>query len=295
MSRHLMNALTPVLILVLSTGRADALAAQESGPVQAGPAPVEPFAASEVELPSDGLARSIPCTSFDDDSHYPLGYEETLDLVIQAAHLGRAEPEKDNRKYFFRMAEALARHLVFEDPNDPEPRFWYAAAMALRATEEGGRTQVGLAQRAHEQARFTLTVAPDHAGAQHVLGRLHAAVMRLSSLKRWVATRILGGKALAEASWETAESFLAAAARLQPEVPTHHYELGILYLDTDRPELALTAFERVLACPPIHPADREVHVRAGEMVERSRRELEEEAPHRATYSRHGRRRARGRP
>ena len=85
--------------------------------------------------------------------------------------------------------------------------------MALRAAEEGGRTQVGLAQRAHEQARITLTVAPDHAGAQHVLGRLHAAVMRLSRFRRFIAIRILGGKVLSEASWETAESYLAAAAR----------------------------------------------------------------------------------
>lgn len=278
MSRYFMNAVTPALILVLTAGRADALATQESG----------------VEPPSDGLALSIPCTSFDDDSHYPLGYGKTLDLAIQAVHLGRAQPEKETRKCFFRMGQGLARHLVFENPNDPEPRYWYAAAMALRAAEEGGRTQVGLAQRAHEQARLALTIAPDHAGAQHVLGRLHAAVMRLSGLKRFIATKILGGKALSGASWETAESFLAAAARLQPEVPTHHYELGALYLDTDRPELALAAFERALACAPIHLADREVQGRAEEMVERLLRgEPEEEARQRATHFRGGRRRIGG--
>jgi regulator of sirC expression with transglutaminase-like and TPR domain len=112
-------------------------------------------------------------------------------------------------------------------------------------------------------------------------------------LKRWVATRILGGKVLSEASWETAESFLAAAARLQPEIATHHYELGTLYLDTDRPELALAAFERVLACPPVHPADKEMYVRAGEIVERSRRGLEEEGLHRAASSRRERARVEG--
>ena len=99
--------------------------------------------------------------------------------------------------------------------------------------------------------------------------------MRLSGFKRFIATQILGGKALSEASWESAESYLAAAARLRPEVPAHHYELGILYLDTDRPELALAAFEGVLACPSTHPADRAVQVSAGEMVERLRHELVE--------------------
>jgi len=273
MSHH-MNAVATVLALVLVTGRADA----------------------QVEPPSDNIAQNVLCISFDDDSEYLLAYDETLDLAIQAVHLGRGESEKDARKCFFRMGEALARHLVFEDPNDPEPRYWYAAAMALRAAEEGGRTQVGLAQRAHEQARITLTVAPGHAGAQHVLGRLHAAVMRLSRFKRFIAIRILGGKVLSEASWETAESYLAAAARLQPEISTHHYELGALYLDTHRPELALVAFERVLACAPMEPADRKVRERAEEMVVRSRREMEGEVPERAVSSRRfGRRRMGGRP
>lgn len=256
MSHRSINTLTQILFLALAVGGANALAAQE------------------MEPPSKGLARTIPCTSFDDDSNYPLGYEQTLDLAIQAVYLGRGGQEKETRKCYFRMAEGLTRHLVFENPNDPEPRYWYAAAMGLRAAEEGGRTQVRLAQRAHEQARLTLTIAPNHAGAQHVLGRLHAAVMRLSGFKRFVATRILGGKALSQASWETAESFLAAAARLQPEIPAHHYALATLYLDTDRPEAALEAFRRIMVCPPIHPADHQVLVSAGEMVERLHRELE---------------------
>ncbi len=295
MSRHFLKAVTTVLMLILAVGGANAQATRESGPARAGTAPDEPFATSEAEPGSDGFVQSIPCMSFDDDSHYPLAYEETLDLAIKAVNQGRAELEKEARKCFFRMGAALARHLVFEDPNDPEARYWYAAALGLQAAEEGGRTQVRLAQRAHEQARVTLTVAPDHAGAQHVLGRLHAAIMRLSGLKRWIATKILGGKVLSGASWETAESFLAAAARLQPEVPTHHYELGALYLDTNRPELALAAFERAVACAPIHPAGREVHARAEEAVDRLLRgEPEEAAPPRATHSRRGGRRTGGR-
>ena len=205
-----------------------------------------------------------------------------MDLAIQTVYLGRTEPEKRTRKCFYRVAEALARHLIFEDPNDPESRYWYAVAMGLRADDEGGRTQVRLAQRAHEQARLVLTVAPDHAGAQHLLGRIHAGVMRLSGFKRFVATRMLGGDVLSEASWETAESLLAAAATLRPEVPDHHYQLGALYMDTDRPESALAAFERVLGCQSANSVDRDVQLRAEEMVEKLRRELEKQAANSVT-------------
>ena len=131
MTRYYMNAVTPLLILILAAGRTDAAGAQESNSARAGAASVEPFAISEVDPHSVDVTRSISCRSYDDDSDYPLPYDETLDQAIQAVHVGRAEPEKDTRKCFFRMGQALARHLIFEDPNDPEPRYWYAAAMAV--------------------------------------------------------------------------------------------------------------------------------------------------------------------
>ena len=212
--------------------------------------------------------EDVDCSAFALDSPSPFGYEKTLDLGVQAVHLARAEPEKDARKCLYRMAEAFSRHLLFENPNDPQPRHLYSVAMGLRARDEGVRTRVRLAQHSFEQAQLILGVVPGHAGAQHIMGRLYAHAMRLNGLKRFIAIQILGGEAMSHASWEEAESLLAAAARLQPEVADHHYQLGVLYLDTDRPELALAAFERVLSCEVIQPIDREIRVLASEMVER---------------------------
>jgi len=83
----------------------------------------------------------------------------------------------------------------------------------------------------------------------------------------------LGAKAMGEASWEKAESLLTAAARLQPELPDHHFQLGVLYLNTDRPELALAAYERVLLCEAVYPADFELLTEAERMVQLLRDEL----------------------
>ena len=79
---------------------------------------------------------------------------------------------------------------------------------------------------------------------------------------------------MSEASWEEAESLLAAAARLQPELPDHHFQLGVLYLATDRPELALAAYERVLLCEAVYPADFDLFADAERVVERLSSELE---------------------
>ena len=268
MLRHLITTTARVLLFALVTGGANALAAQNLESARSLPATPETRADAFVAPPSSGLVEDVHCSSFDLDSPSPFGYEKTLDLGVQAVHLARADPEKDTRKCLYRMAEALSRHLLFENPNDPQPRHLYSVAMGLRARDEGVRTRVRLAQHSFEQAQLILGVVPGHAGAQHIMGRLYAHAMRLNGLKRFIAIQILGGEAMSHASWEEAESLLAAAARLQPEVADHHYQLGVLYLDTDRAELALAAFERVLSCEVIQPIDREIRVLAREMVER---------------------------
>jgi predicted Zn-dependent protease len=83
---------------------------------------------------------------------------------------------------------------------------------------------------------------------------------------------------MGEASWETAESLLAAAARLQPELPDHHFQLGVLYVATDRPELALAAYERVLLWETVYPADFDLLAEAEEMVERLHDEIGRKSP-----------------
>ena len=262
------------VFLALATGGSEVLAdavhpAQTVPPAKG--VPTEDLI--RVEPSSEGLVGTVPCSSFKEDSPSPFGYEETLDLGIKAVNLGRVERDQDTRKCLYKMAEALSRHLLFEDPNDPLPRQIYSLAMGLRSREEGVRTSVSLAQRSFEEARLLLTVVPDHAGAQHIMGRLFSHAMRLNGFKRFIATRILGAKAMGEASWEKAESLLTAAARLQPELPDHHFQLGVLYLNTDRPELALAAYERVLLCEAVYPADFELLTEAERMVQLLRDEL----------------------
>jgi len=244
------------ILLALTMGGSEALAAQSS----------------------EGLVGTVACSSFKEDSPSPFAYEETLDLGIRAVNLGRVARDKDARKCLYKMGEAFSRHLLFENPNDPLARQVYSLAMGLRSREEGVRTSVRLAQRSVEEAQLLLTVVPDHAGAQHIIGRLFSHAMRLNGFKRFIAVRILGAKAMGEASWETAESLLAAAARLQPELPDHHFQLGVLYVATDRPELALAAYERVLLCEAVYPADFDLLAEAEEMVERLHDEIGRKSP-----------------
>jgi hypothetical protein len=82
-----------------------------------------------------------------------------------------------------------------------------------------------------------------------MMGRLNAAVLRMSRVTRWLATSLLGGGELKKATWIAAERDLAFAETRVPQVSDHHLQLAYLYRDTKRPGLAMTEVEHVLAMP----------------------------------------------
>jgi hypothetical protein len=174
------------------------------------------------------------------------GVPEAVWLLVDAASVERGG---DRRKCLLGLAEAEARRAVEEAPDDVGRRFAVAVVLGLRADREGGRTKVRAASGLHDELRRILELDPEHAPARHLLGRLHAGVMRMDRVTRWIATHLLGGAALAEASWEGAEQNLAFAEERAPDVLDHHYELARLYRDTHRVDLAVEELLHVLERP----------------------------------------------
>jgi hypothetical protein len=138
-------------------------------------------------------------------------------------------------------AEAAAR------PDDLAVQYELALVLGSRAEIEGGSDKIRAAEAMDRQVAVVLALDPQHAGAQHLHGRLQAAVMRMSGFKRFVATRILGGERLADASWDDARARLEAAVQGDPCVPDYHYELAQLYFERDEPELAALQLDRLFA------------------------------------------------
>jgi len=121
--------------------------------------------------------------------------------------------------------EASARH------RDVLVQYDLALVIGARAELEDGSELVRTAETLDRQAHAVLALDPQHAGAQHLLGRLHASVLRMNGVKRFVATRILGGDRLAGASWDDVRVWFEWAAEKDPCVPDHHYELANLYYE----------------------------------------------------------------
>jgi hypothetical protein len=135
-------------------------------------------------------------------------------------------------------------------PADVERLHELAAVLGTLTELQGASAKVKTAQELDALTKRMLALDPAHAGAHHITGRLHAAVMRLGRVERFVATRMLGGSALSAASWETARHHLESAATRDPCSPQHHYELARLYAERGEPTLAAEQLNQVLRSPP---------------------------------------------
>ncbi len=133
-----------------------------------------------------------------------------------------------------------------ERPADVELQYLLAAVIGTRAELEGGVGQIRVAKALHAQTRTVLSLDPDHPGAQHILGRLHHAVVRMGRVRRFLATRVLGGSELSGANWDEAQHLLEAAVSGDPCVADHHYELARLYVDRGEASLARDRLQQLL-------------------------------------------------
>lgn len=236
-----------------------ALATQLSG---------SPAASGPTAAASDSLEAA--CVRFAEVAEGALRQPREYPVLWEAARtgatLGAALGDSDAGRGVLRTSVLLARAAVEADPEGVEGHYWRAASAGLLADVEGGRTRIAYAEEAWRASSRALELDSLHAGAHHVQGRLHAAVMRLNWVTRTLAGRLLGAALLREASWEEAERHLSLAAELAPGEAIHHLELGILYRDRGRADEARRALRAAMDAPECHAADRTYRERAARLL-----------------------------
>lgn len=193
-------------------------------------------------------------------------YERRVALIQQALVTGVSATTREDSLASFILAVDTARALVQAAPGDADAHYLYAVALGQRLEFSGTREKVRLGAATRAEAETALAFNPDHPGAHHVLGRLHAGTMRMNPVARFLARRVLGAEALEGASWERAEYHFARAHALEPDNPRHAVELGVLYLDTDRPDEALAVLRLAAEAPQPTPIDAGLVERAVRLI-----------------------------
>jgi hypothetical protein len=190
--------------------------------------------------------------------------EGVPDTVVALVERARDTSDGDSQKGLLQEAERHARAAVVGHEHDIGRRYGLAVVLGLRANSEGGQSKVRAAAAMSTELEAILAADSSHAGARHMLGRLHAGVRRMNRVTRWLATNLLGGDALKRATWEAAEANLAYAEEHAPDVADHHLQLALLYRDTGRPELALEELAHVRQFQATNAMEVAVHAEAAE-------------------------------
>jgi tetratricopeptide (TPR) repeat protein len=164
-------------------------------------------------------------------------------------------------------ADSLAAVLLAFRPDAADAHHWRAVTAGLLAEASGKAERIRLGRLAYERATTAVELDPAHAGAHHVLGRVHLGLLRLSWIARFFAGRMGLGPLLDTASWDVAEHHLRRAAELAPREPSFHLELGTLLAERGRPEEARPHLRRVLELSAPRGLE-------GDLRERARRLLE---------------------
>ncbi len=166
--------------------------------------------------------------------------------------LGEFEPDKDRQKDLYAEAKDDAAKAVSLKPSDPEAHFSVARAVGRVALSVGKKERVRFAKDVRTEAMETLRLDSVHAGANHVMGRWNAEIMRLSGFSRFMAKNFLGGDVFGTASWAEAVRYMERAVALDPVRITHHLDLAEVYRDRKKPgdiEKAKVQFQAVIDGP----------------------------------------------
>lgn len=138
------------------------------------------------------------------------------------------------RDVHLEAAEDLARHLVARDGTSADAHYWLAVALGVRTEHSGPWQKLTTGREVFFTTGRVLALDSLHAGGHELMGRLHAAVMRLPWLVRSFALRMGMGQVLGDASWARAEAHYRRAAELDATAIAPRLELAKLLLEQGR-------------------------------------------------------------
>jgi tetratricopeptide (TPR) repeat protein len=234
-------------------------------------------ASAWIQLPAEARVKSIA----GDEAFVRMEYDSALSVYSASLHESPAPAEilwrmarlcvcladispEDQQMDLFKKAEEFARQSIAADSTISEGHTWRAAALGSMAMEGSAKEKVQLCREIKQELDIAIALNPEDDAAYSILGSFYRALGNVSWIEKRLAGIFLGG--LPGGGFEDAEQALRKAISLDPHVFRHHYELGRLYADWDRPQDAVTAFTRAIEVGPMMAADKKRIERAREMI-----------------------------
>lgn len=188
-------------------------------------------------------------------------------LARALVDVGESLEDKTERKSFFMRARDASQTAISLNPENGKAFLFYSIALGRLALDAGPRERIRLAKDIKQAVDRAVELDPESDIAWHVLGRWHHKIATLSWIERRFANIFLGGVP-SEASVDEALACFLKATTLRPAIIAHQLELGNVYLELERREEAIAAYQKVLSLPPKDPEDPKYKRQASEHLKK---------------------------
>lgn len=155
---------------------------------------------------------------------------------------------------WFTQAESAARECFSIDSLCWQAYTWHAGALGYLALNAGAGDQVRLVSEMKKSLDRALSLNPLDDAAYSIQGSLYRALGNVGWFRRTLASMFVGD--LPEGGFQEAETSFLHAIRLRTDVMRHHYELGVLYLDSGQKKKAREVLLKAASLPVLVAIDR---------------------------------------
>lgn len=174
--------------------------------------------------------------------------------------------KREEREPYYRTAETFATRAVRSDSLNSAAHTWRAVSLGYIAIYEGSRTKVTLCNEIKHELDLAIQLDPKNDIAYSIYGTFYRALGKVNWFERALANTLLGG--LPDGGFEEAEQSLKKAIALAPKIIRHRFELGMVYLEMEKPNEAKKIFSEAIKLPVLLASDKD-------RIERMKRRLTE--------------------
>ncbi|NUN68529.1 MAG: hypothetical protein HUU02_02345 [Bacteroidetes bacterium] len=167
---------------------------------------------------------------------------------------GDIAPFPERKQQYENALHASAEALRLDSSNS-NAHTWYAVSLGSIAVFEGSRMKVEYCRRIQRSLERAIALDPANDVAYSVLGTFYRMLANVGWMERQLADLLLGG--LPAGGYAEAERMLLKAVSLAPSVLRHHYELGLVYVESGRLGEAEAVFRHALTLPKTLASDEE--------------------------------------
>jgi tetratricopeptide (TPR) repeat protein len=161
--------------------------------------------------------------------------------------------KRDEREPYYRKADSCSLRAVSADSLNSDAHCWKAITVGYVSMYEGVRSKVKMANVVKSELDEAIRLNPGNDVAYSILGTFYRAIGNISWIERQLANLLLGG--IPAGGFEEGEQALKKAIELAPNIIRHRYELGRLYLDWGKDDLAKKVFAETVDLPPTLASD----------------------------------------